>query len=242
MVAAPIATPGEQMIYRISLHGFEVGEYTITVGDIAKVGDADAVVVQSSARTSRIAALLRPVQDEFASWIDRSTGRSLLFTSRETDARGAQIQEQTEARFDGERIAIRVIRPNGEHSEVQTTRDAAYDMTSFLIFLRGWDADVGTRLEADVMRSRYVWRLQVIATGFENLDTELGSLEVARFDGESVRTLRDGTIDPASDRRQWSIWISDDADRVPIKIVARTDYGAVTMEIVSYRPGTTTTH
>ena len=56
-----------------------------------------------------------------------------------------------------------------------------------------------------------------------------------RYDGEGVRILRDGSPDPASDRRRFSMWISDDADRVPVRLVAHTDYGDIRMDLVDYR-------
>jgi hypothetical protein len=34
------------------------------------------------------------------------------------------------------------------------------------------------------------------------------------------------------------MWISDDADRVPLLMVAETDYGDIRMEIVDYTAGT----
>jgi len=37
--------------------------------------------------------------------------------------------------------------------------------------------------------------------------------------------------------RHFSLWITDDADRVPVLIVAKTDFGDVKMEIVGYKPG-----
>ncbi len=239
-VTAPIATPGEQMVYRVAIHGLEVGEYAINVGEVTRIDGIETVAVQSSVRTSKVAALLRTVQDDFASWIDRKSGRSVLFTSRELAHPKDAVEERTEARFEGEHVDVLLVRPEGTWSEAQVTHGPGYDIISFLILLRGWEAEPGTRREADVMRSRYVWRAMTVVVGYENLATSMGDLAAVRFDGESVRTRRDGTLDPASERRRWSIWITDDADRVPVKIVAHTDYGALQMELIAYRAGATT--
>ncbi len=53
--------------------------------------------------------------------------------------------------------------------------------------------------------------------------------------GSSVRLRRDGADDPASERRGFTLWISDDVDRVPLRLRARTDYGDVEMALVDYR-------
>ncbi len=87
------------------------------------------------------------------------------------------------------------------------------------------------------MRSRFVWRVDVVVAGHGNLVTALGELPVVRFEGEGVRLLRDGTVDPTSDRRRFSIWISDDGDRVPVKLAGHTDYGDVLLLLAAYTPG-----
>jgi hypothetical protein len=80
----------------------------------------------------------------------------------------------------------------------------------------------------------------VTVIGYDNLSTVLGNLPVARYDGEGVRLMRDGTLDPSSDTRRFSIWLTDDADRVPVKLVAKTDYGDVVMALQAYSPGDAT--
>ena len=37
--------------------------------------------------------------------------------------------------------------------------------------------------------------------------------------------------------RTFSVWLSDDADRVPLRVVGHTELGDVTMELVEYTRG-----
>ena len=91
----------------------------------------------------------------------------------------------------------------------------------------------------DVIRSRYVWRTDITLAAYENLPTSMGDLPAVRIDGVSRRVARDGQIDPTNkDVRHYSMWFSDDADRVPLAIVAATDYGDLRMDIVEYVAGT----
>lgn len=237
----PLAAPGEVMLYRVSLHGFELAEYSISVGDATALEGNEVVVVQSAARTTKVAAMLKPIEDIFTSWIDRSDGRSVRFVSSERASKDDERKEITEARTASGQVTLDVTRGDERVSETQLIAGhGGHDLNSFLIFLRGWEGEPGAHLDADVVRSRYVWRVRVTVTGFDNLSTVLGNLAVARYDGEAVRLVRDGTIDPASDIRRFSIWLTDDADRVPVKLVAKTDYGDVKMELLSYRPGEAT--
>ena len=59
----PIAAPGELMLYRVQIHGFELAEYSIAVGDTTTVDGNDVVVVQSHARTTKVAAMGRRTWD-----------------------------------------------------------------------------------------------------------------------------------------------------------------------------------
>ena len=111
------------------------------------------------------------------------------------------------------------------------------DFQTFFLILRGWDAPVGATLTSDVLRSRYIWRTQLVVGGYENIETDLGQLPAVRFDGVSRRLTRQGEIDPKKGDRHYSIWVSDDADRVPLRLVAKTDYGDIKMEIIDYVAG-----
>jgi hypothetical protein len=71
----------------------------------------------------------------------------------------------------------------------------------------------------------------------ESVVTELGQFAAVRFDGVSRRILRDGRWEPDGDIRNFALWVTDDADRVPVLMVARTDFGDIRMEIVDYGAG-----
>lgn len=234
-VRPPIATVGERMTYRVSLHGMGLAELAIDVTGRAKVGERDAVVVEAHVDTQALASLLSPVHDRFATWIDVESGRPLQFHARESASPDDNALEETEARFAPGQYPVRlVVGDDAGSEETQVVHGTPFDFAAFLIFLRGWEAPVGSELLVDIMRSRFVWRVRVVVGGHGNLQTALGDLPVVRFEGEGVRVLRDGTVDPTSDRRRFSIWISDDADRVPVKLAAHTDYGDVLLELATY--------
>jgi hypothetical protein len=236
----PFVAPGEQMIYRVALHGVEVASFSVVAGDVVEVAGRRAVVVQSGVQTSGVASLVRQVADTFTSWIDVATGQPALFRAEEQASANDPAHEAVETRFhaaaDGG-IPVSVQRGADEQLESQAAATAMHDLNSFLILLRGWDASPGSRAVLDVMRSRYAWRTQVSAGGYETVVTALGEMPALRFDGVSRRLTRAGGVDEKADARRYSVWISDDADRVPVLLVAHTDYGDIRMEIVDYRPG-----
>ena len=65
---------------------------------------------------------------------------------------------------------------------------------------------------------------------------DLGEVKARRFDGYSYKIKRDGSRFPDNERH-FSIWISADADRVPLRMTSGTDYGDIEMSLVDYATG-----
>jgi hypothetical protein len=241
--SAPYVSPGEVISYRLSVLGVEIGAFTIAVGSFVDVQGRSTIEVQAGVQSTGIAAVFKKVRTEFVSWIDARTGKPVVGRVVETAGKDDPTIETTEARFHAIRdrlLPIAMVPTDGssEKLEEQTLAgDAAWDVPSMLMYLRGWGAEVGTEVTAQVLRSRYIWQGQFRVAGREAKSTELGSLPTVRIDGLSRRILRDGSWEPDGDIRKFSVWITDDADRVPVLVVAKTDFGDVKMEIVGYTPG-----
>ena len=97
---------------------------------------------------------------------------------------------------------------------------------------------MGSHVTVEILRSRWMWHCEMKIAGKEKLVTALGELPALRFDGHTYKLDRDGKRFPDSVERDFSVWISDDAGRVPLRNVAKTDYGDMKMEITDYAPGT----
>lgn len=239
----PLATPGERMTYRVELRGVELAVMNLAVGDLTEIGGKQTVVVQVHAKSVGLVQMLAAIDDTFTSWIDVTTGRSLRFTVDEYETNSKVNIEHTIADLAGragERVPITfALNDAPPQPEPQKVRFAdVWDYNSFLIGLRSWEGTVGTAVKLEVLRSRFLWAMDIKLAGKEKLATELGELPTLRIDAHTFKLTRDGVKDTTSDERDMSIWISDDNDRVPLKLTARTDYGDVKMEIVDYQPGT----
>lgn len=230
-----LARPGEQMTYAVSIHNLAVAELVISVGGPTTFEGKDVLVVQHHTTSSTLLGWARPLDDTLTSWIDRTTGRPVAYKAVELASRDDTDIQDSESRFTGSTFPVRVVRRGETADEQQTVRDAPYDVPSMLTFLRGWTAEPGAQVSVDVMRSRSAYRSTIAVAAFENLPTALGDLPVVRYDGEVVRLRRDGSEDPESRRRRFSIWITDDADRVPARMVADTDYGDIEVALAAYR-------
>ncbi|HEY5945189.1 MAG TPA: DUF3108 domain-containing protein [Kofleriaceae bacterium] len=240
--AAPFVTPGEHMSYRLALGEMELATYDLAVGDVTEIAGRRAVVVQSHAKAVGLVKVVANIDDTFTSWIDVANGRPLRWIVDEFAVKGSD-KERTEARMyerTGNRVPIDFhINDEPPTPEPQTVSlPDTWDYNAFLIALRGWEAPPGSTVTAEVLRSRYLWNVKLTIRGRDKVVTELGEFPALRFDGHTYKLRRDGQRLQGTDERDFSIWISDDADRVPLQTVARTDYGDIKMTIVEYTPGT----
>ncbi len=241
--APPFARPGERMVFRIALQNVEVAVFSIVVGDVVELDGKKALVVQAAAHSLGLASLVSKVDDQFASWVDISNGRPLLFRSHEGAGNGGSdgIDDAATEFFKRTATTVPVVIKGpgvGEAQESQLLSDAElWDMNSFFLVLRGWRGELGSKITSEVVRSRFAWRTKIEFVGKDSQVTALGKFPTLRFDGVARKLNRTGK-EILGDDRNFSLWITDDADRVPVVIVAKTDYGDVRMEIVEYAPGT----
>ncbi len=230
------------MQYRVALKGIELASYTVAVGTVTDVDGRKAIPIQAHAQLAGIAAWFNnKVNDTLTSWIDVTNGHSLRFQVDEYATGKNQIEHSIVeiGKREGDTVPVYfhldTDQPEPEPQTVSTPE--IWDLNSFLIALRSWEAAPGTSQHLEVFRSRYLWKMDVTVHGKTKLETELGKLPALQFDAHVVKLARDGSKYPDTDERDFSLWISDDAGRVPLRIDARTDYGAVTMTIVDYQAG-----
>lgn len=239
----PFVAPGERMTYRVSLHDVTLASFSIAVAPApTDLQGHPAIVVQAGAEAVGVAAMVKPTKIEFATWLDVTNGETLLFRATESAGNGDETVELNEARFtelvDGKFPISTARADRSELIEMQTASQRPTDIVTMLMAARAWDGPPGTARTLDVVRSRYMWRTQVTLVERKSIVTELGQLPAVKFDAVTSRLLRDGSLDKGTAPRHWSLWISDDADRVPLQLVAQSDYGDIRMDIADYTAGT----
>ena len=238
----PLVTPGERMSYRLSLQGMELATYDLGVGDITEVAGRRAILVQSHARAVGLVKIVANIDDYFSSWIDVETGRPLRWQTDEYATKSSD-KERTDARLyerNGDTVPIDFhLNDQPPKSEPQkVSMPEIWDYNAFLVALRSWDAPAGTSLVTEVLRSRFLWHVQVTVRGKTKLVTELGTMPALRIDGHTYKLDRNDQKLAGDDERDFSIWISAEAGRVPLEVTARTDYGDIKMQITDYQAGT----
>lgn len=227
--------PGETMAYEVELGGVLVGEAQLAVGEIGEVDGRRAIAVRSRAATAGAAALLRNIVDEATSVIDADTGRPI---SVDTNVIMGERRITANAAFSGTTATV-TYRRNAEAApqtmKIDFGANALHDAHTAMAQLRGWRAAPGTTRTVFVIGGRRLWRVDVAYAGEDTIGSAvLGNRRAVVFDGTGYRAKRDLTVESNKPARTFRVWLSDDADRVPLRVTAKTELGDVVMSLVDY--------
>jgi len=85
-----------------------------------------------------------------------------------------------------------------------------------------------------VLGGRRIWKVDLTMGAPEVIGTYAGNQQAVRIDGVASRAFANLTVDTARPPRTFTVWMSDDADRVPFRVVAGTELGDVTIDLVDY--------
>jgi hypothetical protein len=85
-----------------------------------------------------------------------------------------------------------------------------------------------------VVGGRRLWRVDVRYVGEETIGSVLGNRRAVRLEGASYRARSNFRLESDKPARTFAVWLSDDADRVPLRMSAQTELGEVTMDLTEY--------
>jgi hypothetical protein len=102
-----------------------------------------------------------------------------------------------------------------------------HDMHSALLLLRAWRPRLDEQAHFYVVLGRRPWRVDVTSRGPEMIKLGEQPRLTYRLDGVAARLDPPGADGTAPKR--FSLWLSEDADRVPLRMVADASFGQVTM-------------
>jgi hypothetical protein len=113
-----------------------------------------------------------------------------------------------------------------------------HDLQSAMTLLRKWQPRLHETGHFYVVLGRLPWRVEARLAGPEVLTVSGAPLLTRRIDGEAYRV--NTTAEPsepneaADSRREFSLWFDADGPGHPVRLVARSTYGDVTMTLSRY--------
>ncbi len=227
--------PGETMSFEVRLGGVLAGEASLAVGAFGETAGKKTIVVSSRAATVGAADLLKHVVDEASTVIDVASGRPLTL---ETNVETGDKKVTAHATFVANRAEVTFVKsddPKSHTFRVELGKEPVYEAHSAMAQLRGWRPAPGTTKQVFIIGGRRLWRVDVKVVGYETIGSALGNRRAVHFEGKSYKARANMTLESDKPGRTFSVWLSDDGDRVPLKVAASTELGEIAMDLTDYQ-------
>jgi hypothetical protein len=227
LLAAPVgaATVPERLVYQLSWTGITVGTAT---QEIYAEGRSHRIVV--TARSNDWLSVFYPVNDRIENLLDREGGPFpgvpryyRMQTNEGTHSRDREI------RFGGNGTAVFHDRRGGERVTLAVP-PRTFDIYSSFYHVRYLPLEVGTSIFVNVLDGKETQRLEVKVVRREKLRTVLGTVPTI-----VIRPLvrSEGVFEG---KGKVTIWLTDDARRIPVRVETGVVVGSVTATLVGMSP------
>lgn len=196
-----------------------------------EAGEGGAMVTTGIARNAPWYERIYSIDDRVRSTWDPAGGASAY----DTWFREGKFQQDQEMRLSDEGIHVdrRQLGDEGwrEWSNDYPAHPRAEDPVSAFFRLRMMD--LATTQRFPVFSGRRVWTLEVVPHEQERLkDSALGPTDTLVVE---LRTAHEGDLEQ---RGRFLLWVTDDARRVPVRMVVKTNVGNIRADLVAYEaPG-----
>lgn len=233
--------PGETMRFELSLKGIIGGEASIAVGDPGLVDGKRVIIVKSRVESAGVVAMFKEVRDDVTTWIDLESGLPLNYLAHVKFGKRESIIETKFAEGDGgvAGLDVEVRRLDTGSRRVVHLRlppeQSALDAHAVIGALRAWQGETGQYTFFYVLVGRFLWQNTIRMVAKERLRTPLGRFDALRIDGVARRLTRTLKEDPKKPPRYYTLWLSDDEARLPLKVTGKTEYGDVEAVLVEYQ-------
>jgi hypothetical protein len=232
----PGAWPGEAFTFKFSLGPVEGGRARMSIGKPMSKSGRRLIAVHGQAETTSVIKLLARMNDDYKLVFDT---RNLLPVSVSETERGVR-ERRVVSTVDGRFADVDFWSPEKQHKGRHTLPRIVRDPLSSFFALRALPLSDGQHIDLDVLDGAALWRvaLTVHRGGTLRLENAAAAQPAIRIDGVARRLEDNGRPRAGQGPRNMTIWLSDDTNRVLLRMEADTDLGRCALELTSYVPPT----
>ena len=234
----PGAWPGEAFTFKFSLGPIEGGRARMSIGKPVAQSGRRVIAVHGQAETTAFVKVLAHIEDDYQLVFD--TGTLLPVSVAETE-RGIRERRISVAHVDPRIADVDFWSPERQHKGRRLLPRIVRDPLSGYFALRALPLDDGQKIDLDVLDGAALWRVALVAHRGARVHVggDGGAARAAiRIDGVARRIEDNGRPRAGVGPRAMTIWLSDDDNRVLLRLEAETDLGPCALELTSYVPPT----
>ncbi len=215
--------PGEECRFAVKFGFVRAGEATLAVAGEDRVAGRPVYHLVSTAESARFFSTFFPVRDRVESFWSPELRVPLRF---EKHIREGKYAKDESVAFDP--AAGLVIGPKGTRTEVPP---GTQDVLSAFYYVRSQPLAVGTVIEVPNYSDGKLYPLQVRVLRRETVEVPAGTyrcLVVEPLLKSAGLFKQEGSL---------TIWLTDDARRIPVLMKSKVAVGSIVAELERYRPG-----
>ncbi|MEW6126776.1 MAG: DUF3108 domain-containing protein [Acidobacteriota bacterium] len=213
---------GEQLNYEVSWSSFVVaGELTLETKARRTIDGVDAFHVSAQAQSVGIvSAVVYKVKDVYDSFLN---ARTLQPFRAEKNSRRGKKREQGTMILDQQNGKAKL--EDGKEVKIP---QGTYDLASLLYAIRMIDLTPGKTQNFTLIEDGKLYELTITVEGREKIGTRMGDFNTVRVSTKAASTNRSG-----KDPYQLKIYLTNDAQRLPVLMTASPAWGEVRVELTS---------
>ena len=225
--ASPPAFPNPRPMH--ARYGFGWSGFPCATAEIAlSKPPGNHLQLQVTARTTGLARALWKFDATHVSNVEASTLHPLSVQQIEND-RGKKIV--TDLSFNSSVVVSKVTETPGTGTKVRRFEfPHLFDLQSALLYLRSQSLQERNVQRIVVYSATAPYLATVTVLGRERVTVPAGTYNAIKFDLQLNR-IKDGQLQPHRKFRRANAWLSDDPDRVLLKIEAQVFVGSVVCEL-----------
>jgi hypothetical protein len=200
--------PGEGLEYRATLRGLGVGKVQVGVGRLGVVEGQRQLIVKTRGHSDGLLAVVTQLTWELTTTLDLDRARPVHTV---------------------EEVRVELVGDEKDHDRNERTwddGDSRHDLHSAAAVIRGWRSKRGDRGELVVEIDSFGLAVSLWHATTELVYVTKRTLAAVRYDGI------------VADKYKFSVWLSDDLARVPLRLRTQSKWGEIVVELTHYEAPT----
>ena len=219
---------GEFLKYRIHYGILNAGFATLEVKSSNYDGRKHYQVIGEGSSSGAVRAFYK-IDDRYESFIDAATNKPSKFVRKISE--GGYTRDQVFT-FDHKKKIAKINDRKAQKISFQEFEGNVQDLLSAFYYLRNYDTDdlgAGDYINVDILMADETYKFKLKILGRENMKSKFGTIKCIK-----IRPyVQSGRIFKESE--SVTMWVTDDANHVPIQIKAELSVGALKADLYDYK-------
>jgi hypothetical protein len=215
----PVFKAGEQLNYRLKYGFFTAAEANLRVEDGEKIDGHPTYHIIADGKTAGTFDIFYKVRNRYETWVDRTSLLPYLYAENRREASWRHTDKVSFNHENGKLTADKGVFP---------FKGRVFDFVSAYYFARCIDISkirIGDKFEIPYFLDDGIYTLSITYMGKEVVKSSIGKFNCLKFNP----TIIPGRIFKKDSKLY--LWITDDANRIPVKANVGLIVGSVTMEL-----------